>query len=289
MEIRCKIEIVLVRDLIDDNGNIVPATDIIESTLWEEFESIEVSDEQYQYIQEFCSDGELHSLDEMREDIVVLYEQLSAPRLAYIEKIYKNCNMTTRLLERQQRIKAYVMPNQLTKFQLMYDNDYKYVVDDEIVYKFYHDGRKSVVLCLDKNIESFTSDADYVEDCAFSRCRYLKSIHLHNIKEIGKDAFIGCLSLHDILFSDCLEVIGSGAFMGCHFLDYLELPPSLAEIGDMAFCECSNLTHIINDYDGNLVAEMRLHPNVIKIGEDAFLDTPLEHLSDNPSKDSCEE
>ena len=31
MEIRCKIEIVLVRDLIDDNGNIVPATDIIES------------------------------------------------------------------------------------------------------------------------------------------------------------------------------------------------------------------------------------------------------------------
>ena len=289
MEIRCKIEIVLVRDLIDDNGNIVPATDIIESMLLEEFESIEVSEEQYEYMQEFCSDGELHSLDEMRDDIVVLYEQLSAPRLAYIEKMYRDYNMASRLMERKQRLKAYVMPNLSTKFQLMYDNDYKYVVDDKIVYKLYHDGRKSVVLCLDKNIESFTSDADYVEDCAFSRCRYLKSIHLPNIKEIGKDAFIGCLSLHDILFSDCLEVIGSGAFMGCHFLDYLELPPSLAEIGDMAFCECSNLTHIINDYDGNLVAEMLLHPNVIKIGEDAFLDTPLEHLSDNPSKDSCEE
>ena len=289
MKLRCKIDVYLVKDLIDKDGNMVPATDIIESMLLEEFESIEVSEEQYEYMQEFCSDGELHSLDEMREDIVVMYEKLSAPRLAYIEKIYKNCNMTTRLLERQQRIKAYVMPNQLTKFQLMYDNDYKYVVDDKIVYKLYHDGRKSVVLCLDKNIESFTSDADYVEDCAFSRCRYLKSIHLPNIKEIGKDAFIGCLSLHDILFSDCLEVIGSGAFMGCHFLDYLELPPSLAEIGDMAFCECSNLTHIINDYDGNLVAEMRLHPNVIKIGEDAFLDTPLEHLSDNPFKDYCEE
>src|SRR5574344_382035 len=282
MKLKCKIDVYLVKDLIDKDGNIVPATDIIDSMLLEEFESIDVSEEQYEYMQEFCSDGELHSFDEMREDIVVLYEQLSAPRLAYIEKIYKNCNMTTRLLERQQRIKAYVMPNLSTKFQLMYDNDYKYVVDDEIVYKFYHDGRKSVVLCLDKNIESFTSDADYVEDCAFSRCRYLKLIHLPNIKEIGKDAFIGCLSLHDILFSDCLEVIGSGAFMGCHFLDYLELPPSLAEIGDMAFCECSNLTHIINDYDGNLVAEMQLHPNVIRIGEDAFLDTPLEHLSYNP-------
>ena len=289
MKLRCKIDVYLVKDLIDKYGNIVPATDIIDSMLLEEFESIDVSEEQYEYMQEFCSDGELHSLDEMREDIVVLYEQLSAPRLAYIEKIYKNCNMTTRLLERQQRIKAYVMPHLSTKFQLMYDNDYKYVVDDEIVYKFYHDGRKSVVLCIDKNIESFTSDADYVEDSAFSRCQYLKSVHLPNIKEIGKDAFIGCLSLYDILFSDCLTVIGSGAFMGCHFLDYLELPPSLAVIGDMAFCECVNLTHIVNDYDGNLVAEMRLHPNVIKIGEDAFLDTPLEHLSDNPFKDSYEE
>ena len=289
MKLRCKIDVYLVKDLIDKYGNIVPATDIIESMLLEEFESIEVSEEQYEYMQEFCSDGELHSLDEMRDDMVVLYEQLSAPRLAYIEKMYKNCNMTTRLWERQQRIKASVVPNLSTKFQLMYDNDYKYVVDDDIVYKFYHDGRKSVVLCLNKNIESFTSDADYVEDSAFSRCRYLKSVHLPNIKEIGKDAFIGCLSLYDVLFSDCLTVIGSGAFMGCHFLDYIKLPSSLREIGDMAFCDCSNLTHIINDYDGNLVAEMRLHPNVIKIGEDAFLDTPLEHLSDNPFKDSCEE
>ena len=289
MKLRCKIDVYLVKDLIDKDGNIVPATDIIESMLLEEFESIEVSKEQYEYMQEFCSDGELHSLDEMREDIVVMYEKLSAPRLAYIEKIYKNCNMTTRLWERQQRIKASVVPILSDKFLLMYNNDYMYAVENDIVYKHYHDGRKSVVLCFNKNIESFTSDADYVEDCAFSRCRYLKSIHLPNIKEIGKDAFIGCLSLHDILFSDCLEVIGSGAFMGCHFLDYLELPPSLAEIGDMAFCECVNLTHIINDYDGNLVAEMQLHPNVIRIGEDAFLDTPLEHLSYNPSKDSCEE
>ena len=289
MKLRCKIDVYLVKDLINKYGNIVPATDIIESTLWEEFESIEVSEEQYEYMQEFCSDGELHSLDEMRDDIVVLYEQLSAPKLAYIEKMYRDYNMASRLMERKQRLKAYVMPNLSTKFQLMYDNDYKYAVENDIVYKHYHDGRKSVVLCINKNIESFTSDADYVEDSAFSRCRYLKSIHLHNIKEIGKDAFIGCLSLHDVYFSDCLTVIGSGAFMGCHFLDYLELPPSLAVIGDMAFCECVNLTHIVNDYDGNLVAEMRLHPNVIKIGEDAFLDTPLEHLSDNPFKDSCEE
>ena len=67
--------------------------------------------------------------------------------------------------------------------------------------------------------------------------------------------------------------------MGCHFLNYIELPSSLVEIGDMAFCECTNLTLIINNYYGNLVAEKKLHPNVIKIGENAFDDTPIEHLS----------
>ena len=164
-----------------------------------------------------------------------------------------------------------------------------YAVENDIVYKHYHDGRKSVVLCLNKNIESFTSDANYIEDCAFSRCRYMKSVNLPNVKEIGVDAFIGCLSLNDVHLSNCLEVIGSGAFMGCHFLDYIELPSSLREIGDMAFCDCMNLTHIINDYDGNLVAEMRLHPNVLKIGENAFLDTPLEYLSDNTEEISSDE
>ena len=289
MEIRCKIEVVLVRDLIDDNGNIVPATDIIESMLLEEFETIEVSEEQYQYMQAFCSDGELHSLDEMRDDLNVFYKQLSTPRLAYIEKMYKDYIMDSRPMECKQRIKAFVIPLLSDKFQLLYHNDFKYMVDRDVVYKYHNDGKKSVVLCLNKNIESFTSDADYIEERAFGRCQYLKSVNLPRVKEIREDAFIGCTSLNEVLLSDCLEVIGSSAFHGCHFLDNLELPPSLAEIGDMAFCECSNLTHIINDYDGNLVVEKRLHPNVCYIGDNAFVDTPLKHLSDNPLNDSCEE
>ena len=41
------------RKILIKNGNIVPATDIIESMLLEEFETIEVSEEQYQYMQAF--------------------------------------------------------------------------------------------------------------------------------------------------------------------------------------------------------------------------------------------
>ena len=43
MKVRCIINVHYVRDLINKNGNIVPATDIIESMLLEEFETIEVS------------------------------------------------------------------------------------------------------------------------------------------------------------------------------------------------------------------------------------------------------
>ena len=289
MKVRCKIDVYLVRDLIDKNGNIVPATDIIETSLLEDFETIEVSDEQFQYMREFCSDGELHSLDEMRDDIFGLHLQLSAPRIAYIEKKYKDCGMESRLWERKRRIKAFVTPILSDRFQLMFHNDFKYKVEGNVVVKYHYDGKKSVVLCLNKNIESFTSDADYIEERAFGRCQYLKSVNLPRVKEIREDAFIGCTSLNEVLLSDCLEVIGSSAFYGCHFLDNLELPSSLVKIGDMAFCECSNLTHIINDYNGNLVVEKRLHPNVCYIGDNAFVDTPLKHLSDNPLNDSCEE
>ena len=61
--VRCKIEVVLVRDLFDEEGNIVPAMDIIESSLLEEYETIEVSDEQYAYLIDVSQDGELHAFE----------------------------------------------------------------------------------------------------------------------------------------------------------------------------------------------------------------------------------
>ena len=46
--IRCYIEVCLVKDLIDDSGQIVPASQIIESTLLKEYETVEFTDEQYE-------------------------------------------------------------------------------------------------------------------------------------------------------------------------------------------------------------------------------------------------
>ena len=287
--VRCKIEVVLVRDLFDEEGNIVPATDIIESSLLEEYETIEVSDEQYAYLIDVSQDGELHAFEELREDFALIHTRLSTPRLAYIHKMYKNCNMDSCFHQCNHRIQAYVVPIITKKFEMMFRNDYEMLVKNDIVYRQYGNGRKAVILCLDKKIESFDSDADYIEDGAFRRCQYLKHISLPNVIEIGDVAFIGCVSLHEVHLSDHLSSIGNGAFMGCHFLDYIELPSSLTTIGDMAFCDCANLTHILNNYNGTLVSEKKLHPNVRYVGDNAFVDTPLECLSDNPIKDSLEE
>ena len=84
------------------------------------------------------------------------------------------------------------------------------------------------------------------------------------VREIGKSAFAGCLSLRDITLnkdlqridsqafhllvsnkpteakvnlSDCtnLEYIGSHAFQGCHGLEELDLPDTVTSIGEYAF------------------------------------------------------
>ena len=46
--------------------------------------------------------------------------------------------------------------------------------------------------------------------------------------------------------------------------------------------------HLWEEAWSEKLVEMRLHPNV-NIGEDAFLNTLLKHLFDNPLKDSGEE
>lgn len=235
--IRCYIEVCLVKDLIDDSGQIVPASQIIESTLLKEYETVEFTDEQYEYLLAAYRGGQLFTLDELREDFIAINKRLTLPRLDYINKLYKQHDLSAQLEKLKYRIYAFVTPILDDKYELMFRSDYEYKVKDDVVYRHYGDGKKSIVLCLNKNITYFASDAEIVEERAFHRCQYLKEVNLHKVEEIQEGAFCGCLSLSCIKLSDVLTEIGNDAFMGCHFLKEIMLPNSLEHIGEMAFCD----------------------------------------------------
>lgn len=68
----------------------------------------------------------------------------------------------------------------------------------------------------------------------------LKSIKLpKSLKEIGRDAFLGCNSLETVIFNDELETIKEWAFGNCPKLDNIELPANLKVIKQSAFSGCN--------------------------------------------------
>jgi hypothetical protein len=66
-----------------------------------------------------------------------------------------------------------------------------------------------------------------------------------SVKEIHVRAFISCLSLVEVEFSEGLERIGNHAFYDCGNLKHMnKLPSTLKEIGDYAFWSCGSLDSI---------------------------------------------
>jgi hypothetical protein len=76
--------------------------------------------------------------------------------------------------------------------------------------------------------------------------RNVTHVKVHpSVKEIHNNAFVGCLSLVEVEFSEGLEVIGDGAFWNCKNLKHInKLPSTLREIGDEAFRHCASLDSI---------------------------------------------
>lgn len=99
---------------------------------------------------------------------------------------------------------------------------------------------------------------------AFSDCEMITSINIpESVTTIGDCAFDSCESLTSITIPAGVTEIGESAFYGCKQLTSINIPDSVTEIGDNAFVNCTSLTSI------NL-------PDSVKIGEYAFLGTPLE-------------
>ncbi len=98
---------------------------------------------------------------------------------------------------------------------------------------------------------------------AFLNVRYLKSIKLTYVEEIGDLAFVGCSALESVDFGERLQKIGYGAFEGCSLITSIDLPSTTEHIGVLAFGGCVG------------VSSITLGNNVSYVGSGAFenLDT----------------
>lgn len=100
---------------------------------------------------------------------------------------------------------------------------------------------------------------------AFLNARYLKSVKLTSVSEIGELAFVGCSALESVDFGDSLREIGYGAFENCALISSLNIPNTTEYIGAVAFGGCVG------------VGSISLGNNVSYVGTEAFenLDTVL--------------
>jgi hypothetical protein len=94
---------------------------------------------------------------------------------------------------------------------------------------------------------------------AFYKCLSLKNIELKSIKQMEKEAFMGCTALKSVALSDELEKIPEKAFAGCTSLEKINIPASLEVLGTRAFMETSMKN-----------CELRMPKCLNKVGEFIF-------------------
>ena len=106
---------------------------------------------------------------------------------------------------------------------------------------------------------SVTSIGEY----AFYKCTSLESVTIPNsVTSIGEYAFYKCTSLESVTIPTSVTSIAKETFRKCKSLTSVTIPNSVTSIGDRAFEGCEDLESIT--INGNP-----------KIGEDAFLNTPV--------------
>ena len=118
------------------------------------------------------------------------------------------------------------------------------------------------IFCYRSNLEYVTlpSSLTWISAEAFEGCKKLKHVHLagNNLSQIGRCAFLECISIEEIILPESLNLISEAAFCKCTELRTIILPKGVKEVEAEAFKYCKNLKAI----------EIQ-NPNII-IGEDAF-------------------
>lgn len=91
-----------------------------------------------------------------------------------------------------------------------------------------------------------------IENNAFELCTNLQTLTFEGSPSavgmtIGKQAFIGCYALKNVIFEkeSAVTEIGEEAFSGCNALGDLTLPTTLTKIGSLAFKNCLSIRKIV--------------------------------------------
>lgn len=121
-------------------------------------------------------------------------------------------------------------------------------------------------------IVSVTLNSDVIGSRAFKNCTSLKTIVLNNgVKEIGEEAFSGCLALEQITIPGSAKNIRSNAFSNCMSLKSVKINEGVDELSDGDFSFCTSLRQI------SFPSSMKF------IGEKAFMGcSALENVVFNP-------
>ena len=64
-------------------------------------------------------------------------------------------------------------------------------------------------------------------------------------KKIGRNAFIQCVELDEVIIPGSVESIGSGSFWNCRYLKTVKILKGVKKIGDNAFWTCPRLKEVI--------------------------------------------
>lgn len=109
---------------------------------------------------------------------------------------------------------------------------------------------------------------DYTELVCCTNIMAKSEIRLHNnLKRIGRNAFVGCTDLEEVILPEGLSQISRGAFSGCSGLKKIVIPKNVDFIGDWAFNECSSLkeVHVFKDFDFAPNTFNSCNPKVVRI------------------------
>ncbi len=79
---------------------------------------------------------------------------------------------------------------------------------------------------------------------AFLDCKTVKKLVIEDggVRDIGGEAFSGCVNLEEVILGNGVTTIGGEAFENCEKLKEIYIPATITNIGADAFKGCSSLT-----------------------------------------------